>query len=268
MSGGLDLLRSRVTLRDRSVADVMDLALRFVVVHGRAYALVALGSLVPVAALSLLAGWKLGWGVSWAISIPLAIVAEIPFTVLASRLVFQERVRARDVLRAAAVEVPRILFGRLLSAVLIAFGFFALLIPSFFLAAISLFAGEVMLLERASMVQAFGRSQRIAWSAMSDVVLALIVLGLVPVASVFITDIAGRSLIGEVLQFRPPPPVWNDYGSALAMLGLFVQVPYLTTARFLLYLNIRTREEGWDIQTRFAAIAAHAHDEAENTKAA
>jgi hypothetical protein len=42
------------------------------------------------------------------------------------------------------------------------------------------------------------------------------------------------------------------------MLGLFAQVPYLATARFFLYLNVRTRAEGWDIQTRFAAIAARA----------
>ena len=33
------------------------------------------------------------------------------------------------------------------------------------------------------------------------------------------------------------------------------------TARFFLYLNVRTRAEGWDIQTRFAALAARAGDE-------
>jgi hypothetical protein len=35
-------------------------------------------------------------------------------------------------------------------------------------------------------------------------------------------------------------------------------IPYVATARFLAYLDLRTRSEGWDIQTRFAAIALRA----------
>ncbi|CAN5747553.1 hypothetical protein BH11MYX4_BH11MYX4_30880 [soil metagenome] len=33
-------------------------------------------------------------------------------------------------------------------------------------------------------------------------------------------------------------------------------IPYVATARFFIYLNVRTRVEGWDVQTRFAALAA------------
>ena len=54
--GGLDTPRARVAFRDRSVSDVLDLALRFLVVQGRTYAKVALGSLVPLSAISL-AAW-------------------------------------------------------------------------------------------------------------------------------------------------------------------------------------------------------------------
>ena len=31
---------------------------------------------------------------------------------------------------------------------------------------------------------------------------------------------------------------------------------FVASARFLVYLVVRTRSEGWDIQTRFAALAA------------
>lgn len=49
-----------------------------------------------------------------------------------------------------------------------------------------------------------------------------------------------------------------DGGSALALLGWWLSVPFVATARFFVYLDIRTRSEGWDIQTRFAGIAARA----------
>jgi hypothetical protein len=262
---GLDLVQARVAFRDRPLADVLDLALRFVVVHGRSYAKVVLGAVVPLAALSLLAGWKLGWTAAWAVSLPLAIVAEVPFTVLASRLVFQEHVRARDVLHAALRDGPRVVVVRALAAALIALGMTGLVVPGFWLATIFLFLGEVMLLERASVGQVFGRSQRVASSAVSEVLLGVLVLGLVPIGSVLLADIAGRTILGELLLFRPPRPFWTEGGGVLATLGLFAQVPYLATARFFLYLNVRTRAEGWDIQTRFAAVAARADEDARSS---
>jgi hypothetical protein len=255
---GLDLLRARVAFRERSISDVLDFALRFVVVHGRVYTKVALASVIPLAAVSLAAGLTLGWTTTWLIAIPLAIACEIPFTVLASRLVFEDQVRTRDVLRAAIRDGARVAFVRALGAALVVIGLSALIVPGIWLATIFLFLGEVMLLERSSMLQAFGRAQRVASSAASEVVVAMLVLALVPAGAVLLADIAGRAVIGELLQFRPPRPLWTEGGGALATLGLFAQVPYLATARFFLYLNVRTRAEGWDIQTRFAAIAARA----------
>lgn len=261
MSGGLDLLRSRVAFRDRSVADVLDLALRFLAVQGRAYGKVALVSLAPLALASSAAGRVFGWGVAWAVALPLALLAEVPFTILASRLVFEEHVRARDVIAAAARELPRIALARCLSIVLTVVGFAVLVVPGFWVGTVFSFQTEVMLLERARVGPSIGRSQRLADSAFSEVLVAFVVMSLIPLASVLLTDVAGRMLIGELMQFRPPQPVWTTGGGVLATLGLFLQVPYLATARFFLYLNVRTRAEGWDIQTRFAALAARDDEE-------
>jgi hypothetical protein len=257
----VDLLRARVAFRDRSLSDVLDLALRFMVVQGRAYATVALGSLLPLFAFALLAGWKLGWAASWLVAIPLSSIAEIPFTVLASRLVFQERVSTGEVLRLALRDGPRVLVLRVIGATATLFGLLMFIIPGIWTATIFVFVGEVLLLERASLGQSIGRSQRIASSALSEVILGAMVVVLLPVGSIFLADIAGRSIVGELLQFRPPAAVWTTGGGVLATLGLFLQVPYLATARFFLYLNVRTRAEGWDIQTRFAAIAARAQED-------
>lgn len=258
---GLDLLHARVAFRDRSIADVLDLTLRFVVVHGRVYGRVALGSVLPAAVLALAAGATLGWRAAWWIALPLAFAAEIPFTVLASRLVFEREVHARDVLAASLREGPRVVLVRGAAAALTALALPFFLVPGVWLASIFLFLGEVILLERATAGQAFGRAQRVAGSAPNEVLLGVIVLALVPLGSVVLADVAGRAVLEELLQFRPPRPSWETGGGALATLGLFAQVPYLATARFFLYLNVRTRAEGWDIQTRFAAIAARAREE-------
>jgi hypothetical protein len=255
-ASGLDIARARVAFRDRSLSDVLDLALRFVAVKGRSYAKVALLTVVPLAILSIVAGHVIGWAWAWAASVPLAIVAEIPFTVLASRLVFQDEVLARDVVAAALRDAPRVILVKACTLALVAVGLFVLLVPGLWLMAASFFVPEVTLLERARIGPAFGRSQRIAESAVSDVLLGSILLALLPVALVFLSDVAGRAAIGELLLFEPPRPVWATGGGVLATIGLFVGAPYAATARFFLYLNVRTRTEGWDIQTRFAAIAA------------
>ena len=245
---------ARVAFRDRAVVDVLDLALRFSVVHARAYAKVAAVVLLPALAIGLLAGRILGWPGAWAVVLPVAICAEVPFTVLASRLVFDDTVRVRDVLRTGLGNIPRVAGVRLLCLVGMALGFLLLFIPGAWVTASVFFIGEILLLERGP--SAFGRAQRLAGQAFADVVIGMILLGLMPVVAVVLADVAGRGVLGELLQFRPPPAVWTSYGGALAVLGLVLQVPFRATARFFLYLNVRTRVEGWDIQNLFARIAA------------
>jgi uncharacterized membrane protein HdeD (DUF308 family) len=251
----MNLRESRVAFRDRSVADVLDFSLRFIAVHARVFGRVAAFTLAPFGLVALAVGFAYGWPLSWAVSSPLAVFVEAPFTILASRLVFEDDVRARDVLRASLTAAPRVLVARILAVVMIAAGASCVFVPGIGLAALTLFVGEAMLLERAGMMTAFGRAQRVASNAIGDVVLAILVIALVPVVAVFLADIGGRTLIGEVLQFRPPRALWSEGGSALATIGLFLQVPFVATARFFLYLNVRTRTEGWDIQTRFAQLA-------------
>lgn len=257
----LDVMHARVAFRNRAFIDVMDLALRFLVVHGRLYAKVSLIALTPCIALTLLAEWAWGWTGAWVVAVVLAFVAQVPFTVLASRLVFQEKVSTRAVIRAAAREVPRIFMMRLGWALAVGAGTLLLILPGVWVASIFLFVDEVMILERSPLGPAFGRSNRIASSGLGDAIIGVLMVVLVPALAVLLADVGGRAFIGELLQFRPPVPAWTAGGSVLAILGFFVIIPYVTTARFFTYLNMRTRAEGWDIQTRFAAIAARSQQQ-------
>jgi hypothetical protein len=252
----LDVIHARVAFRNRAFIDVMDLALRFFAVHAKLYAKVSLIVLTPCVALTLLAAWGWGWTEAAVVAFILSFVAQVPFTVLASRLVFQEKVAASAVMRAAARELPRVLVMRLGWVLAVATGTFFLVVPGFWLAGLFLFVDEVMILERSTISPAFGRSNRIAMGSIGDALIGVVMVMLVPTLAAFLADVGGRAFIGELLQFRPPAPTWTAGGSVLAMLGWFGIIPYVTTARFFMYLNMRTRAEGWDIQTRFAAIAA------------
>ncbi len=247
----MDLLRARVRFRDRAVTDVLDLALRFLAVHARLYAKVAVVTMLPAILLTALLHRRVGPFV-WIAVLPLAILVELPFTVLASRLVFEDRVRARDVLRAALADAPRVFFTRLLAVAVALVGTALAIFPGLMVTAVTFFIPEVMLLERGHVA---ARAQRLTTSATSEVVLGALLLAIVAAASVFVVDYAGRSILSEVLQFRAPPAVWTNGSSVLALGGLFLHLPFRATARFFLYLNVRTRAEGWDIQTRFAGLA-------------
>jgi hypothetical protein len=254
----VNILAARVAFRERPLVDVIDLSLRFVVVHAKDYAKVALAVLVPGVLASWAASSVFGWIFGWIVAITIASLLTVPFTLLASRLVFEEVPRTRDVLIAAARELPGILAVRVLTFLLLTLGLTVLVVPAFWFGAVLFFLDEVKLLERAPLTPAFARAQRLATSSLGGALMAHLLLLVLRVVAVALADVAGRAVIGELLQFRPPEAAFSAGGSVLALLGLFLTVPFFATARFFVYLDVRTRSEGWDVQTRFAALAARA----------
>ncbi len=130
--------------------------------------------------------------------------------------------------------------------------------PWLWLGTIWLFAVEVMVLEQAGLDKAFGRAMRIANAHFGAALLAMLLLTVAPVAMAMLADVAGREALQSIFEVKPPPSMFRVGGSWLALAGWWAMVPLATTARFFVYLDIRTRTEGWDIQTRFAEIAARA----------
>jgi hypothetical protein len=254
---GLDVLRARVAFRDRPLADVLDLSLRFCAVHGVRYAKIAAATTLPFLGLTIAASLAGGAVLGWIVALVLSIAAQVPFTVLASRLVFQDDIAIATVLKAALRQAPRLVFVRAFALAIVALASFTLL-GGFLLATMFLFLGEVMLLERASVATSLGRARRVAASSVGDAILAILALTLVPVSAVLLSEIGGRAMMTELFQLRAPEPLWDRGWSVLSFIGLFAVAPYAATARFFVYLNIRTRTEGWDIQTKFAGIAARA----------
>ncbi len=263
----MDLMRARVELRERPLLDVLDLAVRFCAEHARPYARLSLVVLVPSFAASWLAARLWGWWAGWLVAVALASLATTPFVALGARLVFSDAVRVREVMGIALRATPKLLVLRLVQAVALGGSLLMLAAPWLWLGTIWLFAVEVVVLEEAGLDRAFGRAMRVANAHFGVALLAMLLLGLAPVATAMLADVAGREALQSIFEVKPPPPMFRVGGSWLALAGWWSIVPLATTARFFVYLDIRTRTEGWDIQTRFAEIAARATAEAQGRAA-
>ncbi len=252
----MDLNRARVTLRERALLDVLDLSLRFAATHAGPYARLSLAVLVP----GFLASWAAtrlgGWWLAWTVALVLAAFASAPYVALASRLVFAERVAVREALSLALRALPSLLGVRLLELLALAASVAMSLLPWIWIGTVLLFVVEVVVLERPGVVAAMGRAQRVATTHFGAVMGAMLLLTTVPVAAALLADVAGREILQSVLEIRPPPSMFRLGGSWLALAGFWGAVPLVATARFFVYLDVRTRSEGWDIQTRFAALAS------------
>lgn len=256
----MNLLESRVVLRVRSLVDGLDLAAPLCVSNHRALAPLALVVLGPAAALCLAlrhgAGWS--WPAVWAVVVVLVGVLEGPFTVAFGELLFQkpEQVTTGAVLRRFARSTPDYLGALVLDRLLLALATI-LVLPALPIAAALMFVPEAVLLERAGPLVALARSRRFVRRHVGPCVLLALSRVLIYGAGAFAAEAIGQSAVGFVFQMGQPfGDVVSHGGSDYAIIGALMAVPLAAAARFLKYVDLRTRKEGWDIQIRFLAMAA------------
>jgi hypothetical protein len=255
----VNLLSARVVLRPRPLADVLDLAVPF--------CLAARGPLLRLAAVLLLpllslcaglrqAGWKPG--AVWLAAVVSADLVEGAFTLAASELLFVEpdQLRVSAVLARFGRNLPRALLCLFLTRLSLVLGLALFpLVPV--IAVRFIFAREAVLLEGAGPVAALTRSHRLVTGHVLTAVGLLGALLAIPAAGLIAAELLGDAVVAQVLQLgHPLGQLWRDGISMFALAGFFLSVPVLAAARFLAYIDLRTRKEGWDIQLRFAALSA------------
>jgi hypothetical protein len=256
----VNLLAARVVLRPRSLADVLDLALPLCLANRRplsVLAAIALGPIAGLAAFLRLHGqWR--WGFVWCVVLEAAFVAEGLFTVAFGELLFREPndVRPWAVVRTFAGRFPSYLvavIARQLALVASA----ALVFVPFMTGPATVFVGEAHLLERASPGVAWTRSRALARNRGSFCAGLWLATMVMPAIGAVVGDQLGNAVVGFVLQLgRPLGDLWTQGGSGFAVAGALLAAPVAAAARFLGYIDLRTRKEGWDIQLRFMAVAA------------
>ncbi len=253
----MNLGTAAVVLRPRTLAEVLDLACRVCCsralgIYLRLGAIVLLPCLAGCIALRYAAEWP--WAAVWLVAVSLAAVVQGVFTIAIGRLIFSEELGAGQVLRVFARRLGSYLWMLLLTRLVLALA--ALVVVGLPIAwPRLLLVHEASLLENASAAQAIHRAGQFNRALTGfGVLFALLVT---QAAFVLVAELLAQGVVEDVLQLgRPFGALFADGGSPFALAGFLLSVPYVATARFLHYIDHRTRSDGWDVQIRFLAIAA------------
>jgi hypothetical protein len=258
----LNLGEASIVVRRRSLLEVVDLGFRFVSgVNAPLFARLAAATLLPCWVLCALARLLLEWTwpAIWVLALSLGTLAQGVFTIAVGRLMFSESITARAVLKQFLLRLPTYLGALIATRVMIVLGSFVLILgPVAWVSAA--FVHEAVLLEGASSwVEAVRRSNSFSRHHGRSTFELLCVLTAAMVTGIVTGEAVGHGVVEFVLQLGQPfGSLWPGGGSLYAIFGLLASVPLCATARFLSYIDARTRRDGWDIQVRFMAIQAEA----------
>jgi hypothetical protein len=256
----VNLLAARVVLRPRSLSDVLDLTVPFCLASWRLLLRLSLTSLLPAFALcvSLRFFLRWTWPHVWVVALVAGDLLEGLFTAAFGDLMFQPgtAVRASRLWARFGQRLGFILGATLVTRALLAAALlFPVVLP---LVAVRLmFVREVGLLEGAPVFAALGRSYRFVQRQVGSCLGVWLAVVAAPALMAVAAELLGDAVVDTIFQLgNPVGQLFREGGSAYALLGFFLSVPVVSAARFLKYIDVRTRKEGWDIQLRFAAIAA------------
>lgn len=255
----MNLEAARVVLRPRTPSEIFDLAFRFCAalaapLYLRLSAVVLLPCLLVCAYVHALSDGH--WETVWTCAVLLAAFAQSVFTVAASRLLFAAKPGVLSILGHSLRRLPALFGALLLHSILLTLGSLVA-IGGFFVWVWHTFVYEAVLLEHQGPVAALRRASALVKHKFGGA----LVTCTVSTVGVAIGVVSGELLLGGLVEWvlqlgKPFGDLWDDGGSAYAIVGFFAALPLVATARFLAYIDGRTRQDGWDIQLRFMAIAA------------
>jgi hypothetical protein len=251
----MNLRDAQVVLRPRSLSDLVDLGFRVNAAHATANLRLAVWLLLPpFIVCALLHHATRSWWLVWPLAVALCGIAQGAFTVALGQRLFTSEASAGAVLKRFARRVPSYLWTVIATRVLLLLSALLFVVMPVVWARL-LFVHEAALLEQAAAGEAIRRSNQLGQGHRGALLGFWIILTVVPFAGVILAETLGQAAVENVLQWGAPfGRLWNDGGSLYALAGLFASVPLAATLRFLQYIDLRTRDEGWDIQLRFAAL--------------
>lgn len=256
----MNLSESAVVLRPRSVAEVLDLSLRVtfrlaLAIYARLATLTLLPVFVCLCALYYFA--KVDAFTIWTGALVLAVWLDAPFTIAASRLMFRDEPKTKETLSRFAKRLWSYTGALAYKSILLGLAALPLLIPLLAIGPRAIFVTEASVLEQASAIESYNRSKRLVQVRSGDALGAFLAWLLARVAFVVGVEALCQGIVVDVFQIPSPFGKLSETGfTPYALAGLFLSTPFVATARFLQYVDTRTRTDGWDIQVRFMAILA------------
>jgi hypothetical protein len=246
----------RIVLRERSPFDVLDLAFRLI--RSRFWPLARLSAVVLLPPWLVLAFLCWMFSGHWAIAViacAIAPIAQAPYTVLFGRMLFSDEVRLREVLFDVIRAMPTLVAmsavgvaGAMVAAVVSCGAFLPLVQGAL------MYAMEAALLERVGVERGLRRSWRLGFGHAGITTIGVLAFWVLTAWLAIVAEAAGQAVVDKILMLGTP------FGSAVALQttpwlvgGMLLAQPLYAVYRLLLYVDVRTRVEGWDLQVALRA---------------
>lgn len=246
----MDLSRSRLVLRDRGPLESLDAALVLARALGRAWLGTAVLAMLPwTVLLGAWVAWRPESPWPWVVAFVVGPLVQAPMLRLGEVALFGEvgpvwRVVASAIAR---VDVLAVLLGRGL-----VWGVTAVMclgLPTAVIVPASWWLPETHALERRGLSAALRRSGHLASQSLGHVVIGATMTVVVPLLGVLAAETTMAAVVGTVLQLGAPfGSLFDGQGTPWAMAGLLGSWVLIAWARLVMYLDARTRTEGWDLQ--------------------
>lgn len=252
----------QVEIKPRSTAEAVAIAARMVQ-HRPGPILTAWAFYtVGTAALGFLAIFVLQLHFLWVLTVVLlfAPLFSLPLITTVGHLVFSSRVSFGTVARATIRRGPLFLVLFVANRLITLAGLALLVVPGLYLWRSSWFLGPIVLLEGSPLSASFRRGRRFAIGfhgrVMGHAFNAALLLGYLTVSFVSLIHFLGSIVFGLSFAALAELPLLDGYYPFLAVIGFALAVPFVTVVWFFVYLDVRIRKEGWDLEIAFRSRAA------------
>ena len=245
---------ARIALRPRPVTEVFDLTLVYIRAHLRGFLLLSLWTIGPAFCFSLIVATIVGF--SWfAILVPLLLapLIQAPFLVYGSRLLFSDEATVSDALMETAANAGTILLCYLIQgAVWVSV---ALCLAGIVMLPFTAYLQEILLLERLNFGKAIGRSITLTSNEIGGTFAAVFGRSFLMVWAALTCEGLGQFVLGFLFQAGAPlGRLWDGQMTAFIIFGILAIQGVTAWYRFMLYIDARTRSEGWDLQVGLRAV--------------
>lgn len=250
----------RIVLRPRTPFESLDMAMAFLRVNAGVFARLSLVVLGPVAVVvGALAAVLPSPEILLVALVLAAPLLQVPFTLLAAMRVFDGSVGVADVLRALRRgwrAFPLVLLALFVSVGLATISLGMLWLPA---QVALLWVIEAAALENLAVRPALARSLSLSSNGFGRALLGTLVSAALLVWVVVGAELLGQGLVGFVLQLGTPfGSMWNAEVTPFLLGGVLVAQPLIALYRLILYVDLRTAVEGWDLQVALSSAAVSA----------
>jgi hypothetical protein len=246
----------QVVLRPRSLLEIGDLASGFVHAHALAFAKLLPICLLPsLMAAALLQTHTASVQTCWALVWLLGPISTAAATILCGELMLQPQASTRVVVRRWLGKLGRLTLVRIVDV------FFKSLTGGIFLRW-TVFFPEVVVLEGGGFDAVTRRSAGLLgvvsarWIGFACMALVAQAVG------IWAGEVSWQALRYLFALPHQDSALLEHGGSWPALLGLGLAQTYLAAVRFLVYIDCRTRREGWDLAVQMAGLVQSARRDA------